>query len=320
MEKLPSGANFKRTKILWELGLHIAGNPETKYGGNRDMCITVGSGAGETFQPWLRLATGSAIMAKAVARGDVDLAFVNPSALLTQAYRGTGLFDTALPLRIVANYPSIDRFVIAIREKLGFTSLHDIRTAKYPLQMSLREDPTHSTHVLVNQLLSYYGMTLEEILSWGGRIHPAGPPSDKRRLRGLQDGTLDAVFDEGISIWLAEALQSGMTLLSIDNEAFDALAPLGWRKVELRTGRFSHFPQHACIDFSGWPLYTRSDLADQTAYDVCAAFAARDEEVPWEAGTPQRIPDIGIETESTPMDVPLHPGAERWYREQGFIR
>ena len=37
MEPLPRGANFVRAKMLWEIGLHIAGNPETPYGGNRDM-------------------------------------------------------------------------------------------------------------------------------------------------------------------------------------------------------------------------------------------------------------------------------------------
>jgi TRAP-type uncharacterized transport system substrate-binding protein len=26
---------------------------------------------------------------------------------------------------------------------------------------------------------------------------------------------------------------------------------------------------------------------------------------------------MGSESDSTPMDVPLHPGAERWYREHG---
>jgi TRAP-type uncharacterized transport system substrate-binding protein len=26
---------------------------------------------------------------------------------------------------------------------------------------------------------------------------------------------------------------------------------------------------------------------------------------------------MGRESDSTPMDVPLHPGAERWYRERG---
>jgi hypothetical protein len=89
MELLPKGANFVRAKTLWEIGLHLAGNPATPYGGNRDMVITIGSGSSAAFRPWLRLATGSAILAEQVAKGDgVELAFVNPSALLTQAYRG----------------------------------------------------------------------------------------------------------------------------------------------------------------------------------------------------------------------------------------
>ena len=43
MEPLPRGANFQRAKMLWEIGLHIAGDPKTPYYGPRDMCITVGS-------------------------------------------------------------------------------------------------------------------------------------------------------------------------------------------------------------------------------------------------------------------------------------
>jgi len=103
-EPLPRGANFVRAKTLWEIGLHIAGNPMTPYGGNRDMVITVGSGSSAHFRPWLRLATGSAILAQDVAEGGVDLAFVNPSALLTQAYRGVGLSP---PLCRCGSSPSI---------------------------------------------------------------------------------------------------------------------------------------------------------------------------------------------------------------------
>src|SRR5262245_43191375 len=98
MESLPKGANFVRAKTLWEIGLHLAGNPATPYGGNRDMVITIGSGSGAVFRPWLRLATGSAILAEQVAKGDgVDLAFVNPSALLTQAYRGSACSGRRFP-------------------------------------------------------------------------------------------------------------------------------------------------------------------------------------------------------------------------------
>lgn len=321
MEPLPSGANFRRAKILWELGLHIAGNPATRYGGNRDMCITVGTGSGESFTPWLRMATGSAILAHEVAKGGVEAAFVNPSAMLTQAYRGVGLFNAPLPLRILGSYASWDRFVVAIRKNTGFGSLHDVKKARYPLQISLREDPTHSTLVLVDQLLSFYGMSLKEIESWGGRVHPCGPPGDKKRLNGLRDGTLDAVFDEGIRTWLGEALTCGLAPIEFEADAFAHLETLGWRRVLIPAGHFPNLDRdHPCVDFSGWPLYTSAALPDQMAYDICGAFAARDAEMPWEEGTYTGVTQIFTETDATPMDVPLHPGAERWLREHGQHR
>src|SRR5690606_8691073 len=123
MEPLPRGANFQRAKTLWEIGLDIAGNPDTPYYGNRDMCIVVGSGSGEHFRPWLRLATGSPILAHAVVNGELEMAFVNPSGLITQAYRGKGLFQQPLPVRVVASYPSWDRFVIAVHPRTGLKSI-----------------------------------------------------------------------------------------------------------------------------------------------------------------------------------------------------
>ncbi len=58
-------------------------------------------------------------------------------------------------------------------------------------------------------------------------------------------------------------------------------------------------------------------LPEQVAYDVCGALAAREAEIPWEAGTDGCALQMGHEGDSTPMDVPLHPGAKRWYREHG---
>src|SRR5215469_7832700 len=183
MELLPKGANFVRAKILWEIGLHLAGNPATPYGGNRDMVITIGSGSSAAFRPWLRLATGSAILAEQVAKGDgMELAFVNPSALLTQAYRGVGLFSAPLPVRIVAVYPSWDRFVFMVHPRTGIRSLVDIKAKRYPLRVSVREDSTHSTLVLIDQAFALHGFALKDIESWGGRLILCGGPSDVRRL------------------------------------------------------------------------------------------------------------------------------------------
>jgi len=316
MEPLPKGANFVRAKTLWEIGLHIAGNPATPYGGNRDMVITVGSGSGEAFRPWLRLATGSAILAEEVAKGGLEAAFVNPSALLTQAYRGVGLFSTALPLRIIASYPSWDRFVFMVHPRTGIRSLNDIKAKQYPLRLSVREDPTHSTLVLIEQAFALHGLKLQDIEAWGGRIITCGGPSDVRRLDPLARGEIDAVFDEGIKVWLNEALAAGLAPLEVELNEFDALGQLGWRRVVLPKARFPGLARDFdTLDFSGWPIYTSAALPEQMAYDICGALAAREAEVPWERGTGGSALHMVRETESTPMDVPLHPGAERWLRE-----
>jgi hypothetical protein len=219
MEPLPTGANFLRCKLLWEIGLHIAGDPETPYYGNRDMCIAIGKGSGDSFKPWLRMATGAPHLALSVARGELDVGVVNPSAMLTQAYRGTGLFSEALPVRVVANYPSWDRFVFLMHPRTGLTSLGQIKEKRYPLRLSTREDRAHSTRVLIEQTFALYGFSLKDLESWGGSLQINKGPGDARRMQALRSGTVDAVFDEGLALWFDEALAADMRPVTRESRA-----------------------------------------------------------------------------------------------------
>lgn len=318
MEPLPKGANFKRAKMLWEIGLHVAGDPAIPYGGNRDMCITVGSGGQADFRPSLKLASGSAIMAHDVVAGNLDMAFVNPSALLTQAYRGVGLFETPLPVRIVANYPSWDQFAIVAHKRTGLTSIQDLKDSKYPLKISIREDPTHSSLVLIEQIFSVYGFSLKDLVSWGGELKLTGSPSHpENRMRPIREGGLDALADEGLSAWFNEALSHDFVPLDFSTECFEVVGGLGWRRVVISPG--DHYAsldrEYACFDFGGWPIYTRDTMPDDVVYDVCAAIAAREAEIPWETRSWSGIAQPFTETSATPMDVPLHPGTERWLKD-----
>jgi len=318
MENLPSGANFKRAKMLWEIGLHIAGDPKEPYMGNRDVCVAVGSGSANTFRPSLRMSTGSPLVARAVARGDLDMAIVNPSGMLTQAYRGTGLFPEPLPVCVVACYPSWDRFACVIHPRTGLNSIAQIKEQRYPLRLSIREDPAHSTRVLVDQMLAIYGFGLDDIRAWGGSLNLIGGPGDPRRLDALARGEVDAVFDEGLRTWFPRALEAGLNPVQLDEFALQQLEALGWRRALIPAGRYANLTsEHLCIDFGGWPLYTRASLPENDVYKVCAALHARESEIPWEEGAYTGIGQLGRDTEATPLDVPLHPGAARWYREHG---
>jgi TRAP-type uncharacterized transport system substrate-binding protein len=193
-----------------------------------------------------------------------------------------------------------------------------LKAKKYPLRLSIREDATHSTRVLLDQTLAAYGMTLKDIESWGGSLQLNGGPGDERRMKAIADGTVDAVFDEGLVLWLNAALDSGMRPVTLEDSAFKHLTDLGWRKYTIKPGRYESLKEeHTCIDYSGWPLYTRASLPDDDAYKICDAIMARKDLIYWEDSY-TGVGQLGAETDATPRDVPLHPGAEKWYREHGY--
>ena len=318
-EPLPRGAQFIRSKMLWEIALGVAGDPSIPYFGNRDVAVYIGNGSQAEFRPSLRMAPGSPILAHAVANGQLEAAFVNPSAMLTQAYRGAGLYSEPLPVRVIASYPSWDRFVVAVNPKLGLTSLRELAEEKRPVRVSIREDTTHSTRVLVDQFLPMYGFSLADMEAWGGSYQTNGGPGDPRRLAALRDGSVDIVFDEGIVTWLNVALENGYQPLPLDEDVIVQLEAIGWRRALLPQSRYPLLAADSvCIDYSGWPLYTRASLPDEDAYRICAAIAARVDEIPWDEDAYTGLGQLGRETEATPLDVPLHPGAARWFREQGY--
>ena len=144
---------------------------------------------------------------------------------------------------------------------------------------------------------------------------------DPRRYAALAENSVDLVFDEGIKGWLPRAIAAGYRPLSIDEPALKALEAIGWRRATIPESRFPGLGEdHVCIDYSGWPLYTRASVPDEMAYKVCAALKAREAEIPWEEGAYTGLDQLGRDTEATPLDVPLHPGAAQWYREQGYIK
>jgi TRAP-type uncharacterized transport system substrate-binding protein len=299
--------------MLSQMGLALM---ESRWA--RDMCIVLGDGTGPEFKRRLSIATGLIDLAHAVAKGEVDAAFVNPSGLLTQAYRGKGLFAEPLDLRTLAIYPSWDRFVCAAHQRTGLTSLEDLRNKRYPLKVSVREDPTHGTRLLLDVGLKALGFTLADIESWGGKVSYAKRPRDEARLAAMRSGEIEAIFDEGVGSWFGDALAAGLRPLDIGSAALDALQAVGWRAVPLPASRIPTLDRdYTVLDFSGWVLYTRASLSDEDAYRLCEAIAARADNIPWEEGTYQGVGHLGQDTDSTPRDVPLHPGAERWYREHG---
>src|SRR3954471_2608322 len=68
-----------------------------------------------------------------VARGEVDVAMMNPAGPLAAAYRGKAAWSQPMPVRAITVIPSLDWIVFAVADRTGLRSLADIKEQRYPL-------------------------------------------------------------------------------------------------------------------------------------------------------------------------------------------
>ena len=256
-----------------------------------------------------------------VASGKVQFAIINPSMILKMAALGSPPFTEPLPLRTIAVLPSADQMVFAVTTATGLKSFADIRERRFPLKVSLRGQPDHSLHVITKHVLAAAGLSLDDIIWWGGEVrYDKGMPYGENRIGAVQRGEIHAVFDEGASTWGNIALELGMTFLPLEAEPMKRLEGLGLRGGLIERTNFPKLIRNVpSIDFSGWPIYTREDTSDGLVTDFCRALEAGKDRIPWAEDAPLPLAQMVRDTPEGHLEVPLHPAAERYWRQHGYI-
>lgn len=263
----------------------------------------------------------------AIVERQVAMALVNPSVMLTLAYRGTGPFSEPQPVRAIAVNPSYDLFAFVVTADTGLTSLEDVREKQYPLRISLRAQRNHSLHPILDCVLNAAGFSLDDVVRWGGSIHyePGFDNPEKSgfdspaRIEMAKDGTINAIFDEAVCKWLDDALKIGMHALPLGAATIRNLERLGFRPNVLDKATYPLLPEDvATIDFSGFAIFVHADAPDDLVTSICAGLDLRRERIPWEGSGPLPIADMCRDTADGPLDVPLHPAAERYWHERAY--
>jgi uncharacterized protein len=258
-----------------------------------------------------------------VASGKIDLAIINPSSALTVAYRGMGQWKEKQPVRAIAVIPSLDQFVFAVKAETGLTSMEDIARKRPPLKVSLRGTPNHCIQIMLDHIAAAAGWTLDDLRAWGGEPRREGslPWPDSPKWKALARGEINAIFDEAAPIWVDLALDAGMTILPLAEASVSKLEAMGYRRALIRKADYPRLPADVLtIDFSGWTIYVNERLEDDIVRRICAGLDARKTLIPWEQPGPLPVERMCIDAPDTPLDVPFHPAAERFWRERGYLR
>jgi len=152
------------------------------------------------------------------------------------------------------------------------------------------------------------------VLEDADRRHP-----DRRA--AIEDGNINAIFDEGILSWGQAAVDNGFRYLPIEGKVKDRMVAMGFRPTVMSKARFPGIPEEVeTLDFSGWPMVVHADMADDVAYALCEAIETRKEAIPTDNYKPLDMTQLCTDDEETACDVPFHPGALQFYRERGYVK
>jgi hypothetical protein len=229
-------------------------------------------------------------------------------------------------LRTIAVFPSWDAAVIAVHESTGITSIEEIRERKIPLRVSTGHTVTSPydddpTMFAINAMIGAAGFSLDDIRTWGGTVHGVPRPSHPQRAQMITKGEVDAIFDEGILSWGQFAVERGFRFLPIEGAVRSRIETAGFDIVEVTPKRLPALKQAVPgVDFCGWPMIVHADMPDDVAYALCEALEARKLQIPTDNYKPVDLTQLSNIDEETPRGAPLHPGAEKFYRERGYLR
>jgi TRAP transporter TAXI family solute receptor len=243
--------------------------------------------------------------------GKSDFALVLGDTL-AYAYKGDALGGFKAPLsklRVVANiYPNTIQIVA--RKEAGITKLSDLKGKKVSVGA-----PGSGTEINARQIFAAAGMTYKDF----GRTDylSFSESADQMKNRAIDvtlissglpnPGVLDIVTSQEIVLVPIEA--EVVKRLNKEHPFFvPAVIPKGTYK-----GQAADVPTVAIPNF----LITRSDIDDKTIYDITKAmFENLDRLVQAHAAAK----DIQLSEAAKGNPAPLHPGAEKYYREKNLIK
>jgi TRAP-type uncharacterized transport system substrate-binding protein len=67
-------------------------------------------------------------------------------------------------------------------------------------------------------------------------------------------------------------------------------------------------------------MVVNTAMPEDVAYALCEAIEARKTLMPTDNFKPLDMPQLCANDQEAPYDVPLHPGAQRFYLEKGYLK
>ena len=288
------------------------------YGWDIQICYVCAGGPREARMvagAMMPVPRGSASDQLPLPNGPVDFG-VTGSQFLQWAYLGIDVFanDPEGPrkhLRVVANIQEPTYLIVAVKAESGITDLGDIVEKRLPVRMVAR---TSIGGGITPAILAYYGLSKEKVESFGGSFHT--------RYEEGEDADVLIGFGSLVNapeyrLWYQASQKYDLKYLELSGDLREKLAKdLYLERKEIPLGLFRGVDRPIpTVARTGIVVYGRTDMPDDFAYTLAKAMDEHQDLLQWThmnfSYNPHKVWKA--------FDVPLHPGAARYYKERGYM-
>ena len=275
---------------------------------------------------------GAVVATKRVCDGQTHFAITTPAAVPAMFYKGVGLAGKPCPqLRGIFKLPQRDPLTLAVRADLGITSFEEAIQKKVPIKMATVQDAVRAVGWLYPEFLKAYGTTEAEVESWGGKR--VGADLGGQAIAKLASGEANFLLHEGdvpiAPAWKELNQKIPMRILTISDAIIEKLKPFGFTKYDqvLKKGQYPGVLEDVTtMDYSDWIVVADSSVPDDIAYTMAQIAVERksDFENQYRDMLPAGSKEMGQYVADPKwmgrdLGVPLHPGAEKYFKEKGLL-
>jgi hypothetical protein len=248
-------------------------------------------------------------------KGDAELAF-SFTAIANWGVQGKVAYTKKIE-PLTGFVGALDKYYLAAiaTKRSGIVSLEEIAKKKLPARF-VSQPMGSSGEFSMRLLFEAHGLSYEALRSWGGSITPTSTSMAQAQ---MTDGKADLwinVITAGHPAISELAISTELVFLPMSEEIIGKMEPYGYQRTKLPAKTFKGQDQE--VPLVGWPtiLVAHKDLKPELAYLFTKSLVEnKDKLVKTHAGFRDFRPE-----DAWKMDVPLHPGAARYYREKGMIK
>jgi len=247
-------------------------------------------------------------------KADIALGFPVETGL---AIKGEPPYKKKIPeLKMLVGNTDTYWYVFAVRADTPIRSFSDIKEKKFPLRLVVLPKGS-SGEWDTRKVLEAYGITYDDIKSWGGKVNHVSFPTAVEMMKDGQADAFGQVCTPGHPAWTQLSTTAALRFLPIDKEqAGKFVSEYGFRESFLPKGVFKGVEQDTPVLGFATCVITTTRMPDDIAYKITKAICENKAELI----TTYKGAAVFDPQKATQVPLPLHPGAEKYYKEAGILK